>query len=509
MIADSIRLGLLSVATGLALAAEPSPLPPSGPPQALPVEPLPALPLDEPPLALPVDEPPLSVVPGGNREQPAAETRAISRSGMFRVSGGGQAQRSSVALMLEQRKEDFEALLRDRDTDAEKRAAKRAGFFENTGGGVDPFKVPVDITIAAGPGKRPVDYGLVYTADAFVLGIRIDPERGIDHDLLERAALTVLLYERSLRDVKPGEFTDPLVVRPWLVEGLAEAAKWRTGRADRRIYEGVFKRGGGFTMDELFELPERSFNQLDGASRLAFRALSGALVMALLEQPGGRGSFRAFCGEAARFSGEMPVLLRKHFPDLNLSERSLAKWWALTLAKLVQPQLSEVLPIRETELALVEALQFHSRDEDGNAVNRGIEEWQTIAALDAGERGEAVRPAEHALIRLSYRRFPSYHPLIEEYQRILRDLVNGETDEIAERLAGLAEQRQIRVERALQARDYMDYFEISRARSLSGEFDDYMRLKKELELRPRPPRRDRLSDLLDTMQKVYESRQRR
>jgi hypothetical protein len=55
----------------------------------------------------------------------------------------------------------------------------------------------------------------------------------------------------------------------------------------------------------------------------------------------------------------------------------------------------------------------------------------------------------------------------------------------------------------------MDYFEISRARHLSGEFDDYMRLKRELELRPRPPRRDRLSDLLDTMQKAYESRKRR
>jgi hypothetical protein len=302
---------------------------------------------------------------------------------------------------------------------------------------------------------------------------------------------------------------DPLVIRPWLVEGLTEAAKWREGTADRRIYEGVFRRGGGFTMDELFELPERSFDRLDGASRLAFRALSGALVMALLEQPQGRGAFRAFAGEAARFSGEMPVLLRKHFPDLNLSERSLAKWWALTLAKLIQPQLSEVLPIRETEQALEEALQFHSRDGDGNAVKRGIGEWQTVADLEPDERQEAVRPAEDGLVRLSYRCFPSYRPLVKDYQQILRDLAGGAWDGIDERLAELAEQRETMVARAVMARDYMDYFEISRARSLSGEFEDYLKLKKELEQRPRPPRRDRVTDYLDTMQKAYELRGKR
>jgi hypothetical protein len=294
-----------------------------------------------------------------------------------------------------------------------------------------------------------------------------------------------------------------------LVEGLAEASKWRAGRADRRIYEGVFKRGGGFTMEELFELPEKSFRELDGASRLAFQALSGALVMALLEQPQGRGAFRAFSGEAARFAGEMPMLLRKHFPDLNLSERSLAKWWALTLARLVQPPLTEVLPIRETEKGLDEALQFHSRDADGNAVNRGIDAWETIADLEPLDRMDAVRPAEDGLVRLSYRCFPSYRPVLEDYQQILRDIAAGRRDGIGERLAELGGQRKLMLERALRARDYMDYFEISRARSLSGEFDDYLRLKKELELKPRPQRKDQITNYLDTLQKAYEPRVKR
>ena len=466
------------------------------------------------PKALPVEEPAAeqTVAPGGNIERPASIERSVSRSGMFRVGGGDTAQRSSVALFLETARDGFESLLRDRDQAAEELAAQKGGFAPAAPKN-DDFEVPVDVALIGKVGNPPppvrVAYELRFTDDAHLLSIRVHLGRGGDNELLERAALTVLLYERALRGVKPGTVEDALVVRPWLVEGLVEAGKWSTGRADRRIYEGVFRRGGGFTVDELFELPESGFQRLDGASRLSFRALSGALVMALLEQPGGRGAFRSFCGEAARFSGEMPVLLRKHFPDLNLSERSLAKWWALTLAKLVEPKLSEVLSIRETESALDEALRFHTRDADGNPLTRPIDEWREVAALKPGERVEAVRPADDALTRLSYRCFPSYRAILLDYQDILRGVAGEAPDDLDARLAGLAEQRRIRIDRALRARDYLDYFEISRARELSGEFDDYLRLKEELELRPRPARSDRISDRLDTMQKAYDHLPRR
>ena len=452
---------------------------------------------DAPPAAVPVEEPalpaqpaqPEAVVPGGNVPRPKAAEVAYSESRMFRVTGGDGATRSSVVLLLEQYKNKFHKLLEEKD----RRTV-----------------VPVNVVLSTEPVERGIQYDLGKTNDSFVLGIRIHPDPGIDQDLLERAALTVMLYERSLRTLKPDALEDPLVVRPWLVEGLVEARKWSEGSADRRLYEGVFRRGGGFTMDELFELSDRSFQQLDSASRLSFRALSGALVMALLEQPQGREAFRNFCGEAARFSGEMPVLMRKHFPDLNLSEKSLAKWWALTLAKLVQPKLTEALPVADTERELNAALQFHTRDADGNALDKGIDSWKEITALEDTERREAVRPVEDGLVRLSYRCFPSYRPIIQEYQQILRDIVAGKKeDKIQPRLSELSEQRVVRMERAERARDYLDFIEISLARDLSGEFDDYMRLKKELELRPRPKRHDRLTVVLDKMQKLYEPKVRK
>jgi hypothetical protein len=471
--------------------------------------PPPAIPVEEPPV---VPDLPVPVAPGGNVPRPKPVDEAISQSRMFRVRGGDALTRSSVALGLEQVRDQFLGLLRDQSMPDP--ADKKRGVFIDPGAkATDEFKVPVNVEIVAAdkdkPPARPVEFGLVNAEGQLSLAIRIYSDPGIDQEQLERAAFTVLLYERALRTSKP-DADEPLVVRPWLVEGLVEARKWQSGQADRRLYEGVFRRGGGFTMDELFELSDRSYQQLDSASRLSFRALSGALVMALLEQPQGKEAFRNFCGEAARFSGEMPVLMRKHFPDLNLSEKSLAKWWALTLAKLVQPKLTEALPVLETERELNAALQFHTRDADGNALDRGIESWKEIAALKDADRVEAVRPAEDGLVRLSYRCFPSYRPIIQEYQQVLRDIVAGQKEnKIEPRLAELSEQRVVRAQRAARARDYLDFFEISRARDLSGEFDDYMRLKKELELRPRPKRTDHLTEVLDTMQKTYEPRKKR
>ncbi len=490
------RLFLL-LAAALPAAAEEAP-----PPAAIPVEDTAA--------AVVPDPGPQVVAPGGNIPQPRAEERAVSRSGMFRVSGGGPGwgtHRSAVALLLEQAKDDFEELMRERTEPVEKELG--TGKFVTPEEKLDDFKIPVDVVLVDKEEEPSLSYHLSNTGTSFILGIRIHMARGLDHEQMERAALTVLLYERALREADPRDHEEVLVVRPWLVEGLIEAKKWRAGTADRRLYEGVFKQGGGFTLDELFEVSEKSLARLDGTSKLAFRALSGALVMALLEQPHGRGAFRSFCGEAARFSGEMPLLLRKHFPELNLSRKSLAKWWALTLAKLVQPKLTEVLSIRETEEGLDDALQFHTRDAEGNALNRGIDSWRAILSLEKGERVAAVKPAEERLVRLSYRCFPSYQSILREYQQILRDISAGEDDDLSTRIAELAEQRLVRMERALRARDYLNFIEISGARELSGEFADYMHLQKELEARPRAPRKDRVTRTLDTMERTYERRRER
>ncbi len=96
----------------------------------------------------------------------------------------------------------------------------------------------------------------------------------------------------------------------WLVQGLLEADAWRQGRGDRKLYDAVFRQDGRFTSDELLGAGENAFWSFDGVSRAMFRAQSGAMAMALIEQSKGKEVFAGFCDEVALFEGEMPILMR-------------------------------------------------------------------------------------------------------------------------------------------------------------------------------------------------------
>ena len=200
----------------------------------------------------------------------------------------------------------------------------------------------------------------------------------------------------------------------------------------------------------------------------------------------------------------MPTLLRKHFPELNLSETSLAKWWALQLAnKGGQNLLTDILTINQTEAALGEALRLNFRSEEGIVQQKELTAWPEIARLKEPERAAAVRLAQDALVRLSYRCFPSYRPLIAEYQQLLTAIAKDKTKDVATRLTALQENRTVMLAKAARARDYMDWFEITRARKTSEVFDDYMRLKDRLKANP-TQRKDGPSLYLDKMDKIFQ-----
>jgi hypothetical protein len=344
--------------------------------------------------------------------------------------------------------------------------------------------------------------GLFATEQGWRLQLDVHLARGIENDRFEHAVLSVLAYEWTLRGLPPEVAGERLLIRPWLVEGLREAIRWRAKRSDRRAYEALYKSGGLFSLEELFALGERPFDGLDAASREAFRVSAGSMVLALLEQPDGRSAFRRMLGEAAKFEGEVPILLRKHFPDLNLSERSLAKWWALQMANMAEAPLTDVLTIAETEAALDHGLRLSVRDPDGMPAFQPLERHQALGGLTNAERAEAVRPAQDALVRLSLRCFPSYRPLVVEYQEVLQDLATAKTRKVDQRLEELAAFRERMSTRAARAGDYLDWFEITRAREASGEFDDYLRVKEQLQQSQRSGD-DPLSRYLDDLQKAF------
>ena len=421
-------------------------------------------------------------------EQPAPEppARAISSSGQFSVTGGDGPQRSSIASLAEQAKSALLGLSETKD---------------------DAWKTPINIVLHGKQGDpeppRSVAFDLSYNEKGFVLRLDLHLAHGVDQERFEEALMSAVLYERSLRALQPGPLESPLVVPPWLVVGLRETIAWREKRSDRRLYETLFKHGGLYKLDELFAVTDSTHDSLDSAMRAAFRVSSGALVMALFEQPQGKEGFRAFLNEAASYDGEMPQLLRKHFPDLNLSELSLAKWWQLQMANMAVPQASEALTVSETDAALNEALKLHFRETGGEVLEHALSDWAMAVKLPQNERAEAIRPAQDSLVRLSYRCFPTFRPMIAEYQTILNEIAVNKPNKIDERLAQLAETRQSMIQRVKRAQDFLDWFEITRARETSGEFEDYLALKDRLKTNTLQ-RTDPVSSYLDRLDKVFD-----
>lgn len=413
-------------------------------------------------------------------------TQITSSSGQFRISGGEAALRSSLSFLAEATKDELDAL-------SEKPT---------------PGKIPISLILHGKPGDpipvRQVVNDLQWGEDGFRLIIHVHMAQGVNSARLRSAILAALIYEKSLRDQPPGPLEEKLLVRPWLIEGISEAIDWRAGKSDRRLYQTIFQSGGLFRLEEMLDVSQAQWDDHDAATRTAFRVSAGGLIMALLEQPSGREGFDQFLREAARFGGDMPVLLRKHFPSLSLSQKSLEKWWALQMANQARLSLTEVMSIADTEQALSQALKLRRRDESGLINMMEFSDWQQLTTLPQPDRAFGVALAQDSLVRLSYRCFPSYRPILRDYQEFLQALVKGDKkQQLATTFRELDESRIIMAQRSTRAVDYLDWFEITRARETSGVFDDYIKLKKRLDqgIRVRP---DHVSRYLDRAQLLFQ-----
>lgn len=408
----------------------------------------------------------------------------ISRSQQFKISGSDPEMRAAAANLAEETKDELLKLLDEKDD----------------------WKVPVRVEMHGKFGDpvplRSAVVQLTYNEVGFVVKISVNLSRGLQRESYQRAVIAGYLLSRSFRDAPKTDEEVSYEVLPWLVEGLAEAISWRMGQSDRRMYDTLFRHGELFELKNLFELNEAGYLSLDAASKAAFRVSAGAMVMALCEQPDGKAGMKSFLKEASTYDGEVPALLRQHFPELNLSQSSLTKWWALQLADKGAAPLAEVTGVVNTDQELEQALKLRYRNAEGTFNEVPITEWKNVPKLTKAERVEAVRLSEEELMRLSLRCFPSFRPLLNEYQVLLAKWVADDTKDLAESLAKLAEVRQTMVAKSERARDFLDWFEITRARETSGEFDDYLTLKSRLKTQANP-RKDPLTKYLDRLDPLF------
>lgn len=333
------------------------------------------------------------------------------------------------------------------------------------------------------------------------MSLRLGYGDSFDRAEYERLLLEMLICERALRGLEPGEQVIKLKARPWLVDGISEAILWKNERGDRRLYSSLMETGGWVNVPELVD--RQHFENVDVLSRELFRASSGALVMALLSQSEGAKSMNLFLTKAATFQGEPLSLVRSHFPQVNLGSKSLERWWMLQVAAMSEQKLTEPMTIVETEARLQKLLELHIQDDKGNITRHPLSSWMMVSALETPEdRRKAVQPAVDLLAHLSFRCFPTYRPVIAGYMKAFTQIVNGELSEISSALENLETFRVAENTRHSQLVYLMDWHHLNSVSEQSPTFNDYLELKKNLN-KDESHKNDPLHQYLDAVEKIY------
>ena len=449
---------------------------------------------DEPRLDAPGDspQPEQPVVPETPREAPEQVPEAVKKEGETRygqitVIGSRQVVRGGIASMVEAVRVDMNKLV------------SQAGR---------KLKIPLTIRLYGKAGDEELKQSIVSKitniAGEYQLSLHVHLAKGVDVKRLRYHVMELLLYERGLGEGQEISSDERVLVPPWLIIGMLESLDIRAGKADKSIYQAQLPYFEILPLEKALSASESQWRAMEGRQPLAFRAISGALVSALLRQPDGRPSMAQYLAAVATHKGEMENLMRQHFPSMNSSKNSLTKWVDLEMAELGTKQTSDAFSILETEERLESILKLRYNDENKVAVTVGMDGYQKILELEPPERITAVAGARAELERLSYRCFPVYRPLLAEYEMILREVIVGKDKGIETRLKNLQDSRKTYHSVGVRVRDYLDWYYINQSNEVSGDFKAYMDLCKALEEEKGQPNSDiAVGTYLDKVEEIF------
>lgn len=389
------------------------------------------------------------------QEAQEPDEHVVSQSRMFSVSGGDSLRMGAIATKADEIKGHVNKLL---GMEADWKYGISIRLLGNPSDSPRPNPIRTRISII---GHEPN------------LQIRIYPGGGIDVDKLSNAIITMLLYERALRDVRADALPESINLPTWLVTGIQQAVLWKTGRADRRLYRNLFERAEMLSPEEIIST-ENAWN-LDATTRQVYEVSCGVLMMSLINRPGGLVQLRELVADAIMSEGSPKEIIASHFYELGVDANMLNKWWALELAALSLPRATEALTPMETEEHLNEALTIMFYDEE-SATPLPVNADDVYTLTDVPDWRKQMRPVVERLMDLSHRCFPGYRPIITEYCRAIGELLNGASpDAVQNILLPLRELRAAYVATSIRGRDYLDWYEITHlGHANKGGFQNYM-----------------------------------
>jgi len=282
------------------------------------------------------DLPPQSQIVPSTSLQKGKVVTSTSTSGQFIVHGNDLSLRSAFSSRCEEISGELGRLLKDRQ----------------------PWALPIVVLLNSGDaakkdGKAVSMAVSALTHGGFHLQVTVNLRPDLRPSELRAEIVRALLAERILRNQKEVSVQRPLLLPDWVYTGVLEALDYRKQDRPSTLFAAIFKSGKIFGIEEIIAA---SPVDMDALSKTIYQVSCCALVLALIEQPEGGNRLSLFLGSLASDPKPERELLTKAFPSFAVSPASLNKWWALQLASLSRPGISEPLTAADTLKALDEAL---------------------------------------------------------------------------------------------------------------------------------------------------------
>lgn len=388
--------------------------------------------------------------------------RSTSSSRQFTVYCDDVALRGRVTGFVEEAKRDVLEFLGERDR----------------------WRIPIVITLerAIDPAavETPVTLRLAQTPDGptIQLGVSIGNDPAIVH--LQRHIMRAIMLDFIYRDrlPQPGE---PYVDAPWwFISGVIEKVRQRDLGINSDVYERLIQVGKlpGIT-DAL-----NGFGQELGGTWAAFDdACALVLLQLLLDQPDAKPRLAKLLRTWPDAGGDTVTALTRAFPTLGPDELSLQKWWTLNVARFAAANRYRGLSAEDTDKELQGLLEFEVVvDKAGKKQRFGVGAFQEFIKLPGGRAAASAQ--QKATIALSTKANVLLRPVLVDYEQIFALLAKGRTHGIAERIHAAEVYRTAVLQRKTEIADYLNWYEATQMKTLSGAFDDFLRAARKIDAKP-------------------------
>jgi len=268
-------------------------------------------------------------------------TSSTSTSRQFIVHGKVFETRSAMSTRCEEIAQDLRKALNDKE----------------------PWVLPIVVVLNTGEeaakSKAPIVSTTIseLTFGGFHLQVTVNERPGLNAADLRKEIVRALLAERILRNHQKIETPEGRLLLPdWIMTGVLHAMDYRGSANPSTLFATLFHSGKIYGIEEIIEA---SPVEMDGLSRTIYETSCCALVLALVDQPGGPQHLNKFLNALASDPRSERELLSAAFPNFTASASSLNKWWSLQLATLAKPGVSEPLTPAESIKAIEEAITIH------------------------------------------------------------------------------------------------------------------------------------------------------